>query len=70
MKNMHKTFDEIEHYIIRSHMWFVFLCEHPEVRTKRLIKKMYNDGILAAGHYYLLNQNTLDNVQSILNPAN
>lgn len=67
MKHTRMTFEEIEHYLIRSHEWFVFLAMHPEVRTKKLLKKLYNQEILSAGHFYLLNQNTDENAESILN---
>ena len=67
MKQTHKTFEEIEHYLIRSHEWFVFLATHPEIRTRHIVIKLYNMEILSAGHYYLLIQNTDNNAESVLN---
>lgn len=51
---------DLDHYLLRSHEWFCFLCEHPEIRTKRLIRKLYNNYMLSAGHYYILSNNTIN----------
>lgn len=51
---------KLEHYLQRSHEWFCFLCEHEEFRTKRLIRKLYNNYMLSAGHYYILSNNTIN----------
>lgn len=56
-----RTIDcDLDHYLNRSHEWFCFLCEHPEIRTKRLIRKLYNNYMLSAGHYYILSNNTIN----------
>lgn len=63
-----RTIDcDLDHYLSRSHEWFIFMCEHPEVRTKRILIKLYNAYMLCASHFYLLIQNTDSNAQSILN---
>ena len=59
--NKEKTMNcNLEHYLQRSHEWFCFLCEHEELRTKRLIRKLYNNYMLSVGHYYILSNNTIN----------
>lgn len=51
---------DLDHYFARSSEWFNFMLEHPEIRTKQLIRKLYNNYMLSAGHYYILSNNTIN----------